>query len=107
MTKKSLLTLSVASLLLSGCAMQDPKVATPLPIEPMPQVCSLAPCLLPSRPPLVLTEDAYRALDETEAALTSCAAQVLDCIKKQEAVSHATQGQASVPVADVSGQNPK
>ena len=105
MTKQSPITWGALSLLLSGCVMQGPKQSTPQRIEPVPQVCSLVPCRLPGRPPLALTEAAYVALDETEEALTKCAAQVLDCINKQEAASHAAKGQAPVPFAAVPRQD--
>lgn len=105
MTKQSLITLAALSLLLSGCATHDRKQQTPPFIEQAPQVCSLTPCRLPGRPPLALTESAYVALDETEEALTKCAAQVLDCIQKQGAVTNAAKGQASVPRTDVPGQD--
>jgi hypothetical protein len=54
---------------------------------------------------LGLTEHAYTALDETEEALTKCAVQVLDCIAKQEAATHAAKGKEAVPVAHVPGQD--
>jgi len=53
----------------------------------------------------VLTEDIDAAVTVTEDALLSCAVQVLDCINKQEAATHATQGQAPVPQANVPGQD--
>lgn len=68
-------------------------------------MCSLVPCRLPGRPPLVLTEHAYTALDETEEALTKCAVQVLDCIAKQEAATHAAKGKETPQGADVPGQD--
>jgi len=56
------------------------------------------PCRLPGRPPLGPTEDAYKALDQTEAALTKCATQVLDCIGKQEAAARVGQGKGPAPI---------
>lgn len=53
----------------------------------------------------VLTEDIDAAVTVTEDALLSCAVQVLDCINKQEAAAHATQGQAALPQANVPGQD--
>ena len=68
-------------------------------------MCELTLCLLPGRPPLIVNEDLVLALDETEAALTSCAAQVQACIAKQGVVINAAKGQASVPRTDVPGQD--
>ena len=68
-------------------------------------MCELTLCLLPGRPALIVNEDWPLALDETEAALTSCAAQVQACIGKQGVVTNAAKGQASVPRTAVSGQD--
>lgn len=49
------------------------------------QYCPLVACPLPARP-AVLTNDQWReSLDVTEAALISCANQVLGCIQVQDA----------------------
>ena len=89
---------------LSGCGTLAPIQPTPLPIGPALS-CSLVPCRLPGRPPLAINEDWDRALVEADAALTSCATQVLDCIQKQGAVTNATKGQARVSATAVSGQD--
>ena len=70
-------------------------------------MCELTLCLLPGRPALIVNEDWPLALDEAEAALTSCAAQVQACIGKQGVVTNAAKGQASMPRADVPGQDAK
>ncbi|WP_218831627.1 Rz1-like lysis system protein LysC [Pseudomonas fragi] len=103
MKRPTLIWLSL-SLLLSACGTPAPKPPTQLLTGPALS-CSLVPCRLPGRPPLVANEDWPLALDETEDALTRCATQVLDCIQKQGAVTHAAKGQAPVPTADVSGQD--
>lgn len=46
--------------------------------------CSLVPCRLPARSVMVVNDDWRRALDESDAALLSCAGQVLACIERQE-----------------------
>ncbi|MGP5106034.1 Rz1-like lysis system protein LysC [Pseudomonas helleri] len=79
----------------------------PSSIEPAPPVCELTLCPLPGRPALIVNEDLVLALDETEAALTSCAAQVQACIGKQGVMTNAAKGQAPMPRADVSGQDAK
>ncbi|WP_422765644.1 Rz1-like lysis system protein LysC [Pseudomonas maioricensis] len=104
MNRPTLICLAL-SLLLSGCATSDPTPPTQLRIEPVVLVCELTPCRLPGRPALIRNEDWPAAVDEVEDALTSCATQVLDCISKQEVATHATQGQAPVSSADVSGQD--
>lgn len=68
-------------------------------------MCELTLCLLPGRPALIVNEDWPLALDEAEAALTSCAAQVQACIGKQGVVTNAAKGEASMPRADVPGQD--
>ena len=70
-------------------------------------MCELTLCPLPGRPALIVNEDWALALDETEAALTSCAAQVQACIAKQGVVTNAAKGQTPVPLAAVSGQDSK
>lgn len=70
-------------------------------------MCELTLCLLPGRPALIVNEDWVLALDETEAALTSCAAQVQACIGKQGVMTNAAKGQASVSRPDVPGQDAK
>lgn len=52
-------------------------------------MCELTPCRLPGRPALIVNEDWDRALVEAEGELLSCAAQVLDCISKQQAATDA------------------
>ncbi|MFD1699784.1 hypothetical protein ACFSB1_10650 [Halopseudomonas phragmitis] len=46
--------------------------------------CSLVPCLLPARQPLVVNDDWRRALDEAENALLACAVQVRGCIDQED-----------------------
>ena len=46
--------------------------------------CSLVPCRLPGRPVIVVNDDWRRALDESDAALLSCAGQVLACLDRQK-----------------------
>lgn len=75
---------AASCLLLLGCATSAPKQPTPPPGAPV-LVCELVPCALPARPPLQVNEDFAAALDDTEAALLSCAVQVLDCMQKQTA----------------------
>lgn len=73
------------SLLISACS----TLGRTQPTQPHtvhPPRCSLTPCPLPGRPPLLVTDDWRRALDETEAALEQCAAQVLGCIERQRPV---------------------
>ena len=102
---RSLLIWPALCLALSACGTHEQKQPIPLSIEPAPPVCELTLCLLPGRPPLIVNEDLVLALDETEAALTSCAAQVQACIAKQGVVTNAAKGQASVPRTDVPGQD--
>ena len=52
--------------------------------------CSLVPCRLPYRPPVLVNEQWGEALDAADAALLSCAGQVLACIERQ-AVQRAKQ----------------
>ena len=102
---KSRLIWPALCLVLSACATPEPKQPTLLSIEPAPPVCELTLCRLPGRPALIVNEDWALALDETEAALTSCAAQVQACIGKQGVMTNAAKGQASVPRTDVPGQD--
>ena len=41
------------------------------------------PCRLPARPPLLVNDHWRQALDESDAALVSCAAQVVRCIERE------------------------
>ncbi|MDG9855673.1 MULTISPECIES: Rz1-like lysis system protein LysC [Pseudomonas aeruginosa group] len=49
------------------------------------QYCPLTACLLPSRPAVMVNDQWRQSLDMTEAALISCAGQVLGCIQIQDA----------------------
>ena len=102
---RSLLIWPVLCLGLSACATPEQRQLIPLSIDPAPSVCELTLCLLPGRPALIVNEDWALALDETEAALTSCAAQVQACIAKQGVVTNAAKGQASLSRTDVPGQD--
>lgn len=84
MTKSLLSTCAGLFLLaLVGCT-NAPQQPTPAPTVAR-QFCPLVACQLPARP-AVLTNDQWReSLDVTEAALLSCANQVLDCIQTQDA----------------------
>lgn len=104
---RSLLIWPALCLALSACGTHEQKQQTPLSIEPAPPVCELTLCPLPGRPALIVNEDWALALDETEAALTSCAAQVQACIGKQGVVTNAAKGKTPVPLAAVSGQDSK
>lgn len=66
---------------LAGCT-SAPKPPTPLVIESR-SACPLTPCVLPGRMMIVTNDDWVRSVDELEAALAICAAQVLDCIERQ------------------------
>ena len=46
--------------------------------------CSLVPCRLPARGPILVNDGWRQALDEADSALLSCAGQVLACIERQE-----------------------
>ena len=83
MTKPSLITWLSLCLLASACSTHAPKPPTPAP-TPRHQPCNLVPCLLPARPPLLINDHWRQALDETEGALLSCAAQVRKCIERQQ-----------------------
>ena len=82
MTKPSLTIWLGLCLLLSACSTPAPRPPTLAPTFP-PQPCNLVPCNLPARPPLLINDHGRQALDESEAALLSCAAQVLKCIERQ------------------------
>lgn len=69
-------------LALAGCT-SAPKPPTQLYIEARP-ACPLTPCVMPGRLMIVTNDDWVRSIDELEAALAICAAQVLDCIERQE-----------------------
>lgn len=70
-------------LALAGC-MSDPQQPTPEPTATR-QYCPLVACPLPARPAVLANDQWRESLDVTEAALLSCANQVLDCIQTQEA----------------------
>lgn len=46
--------------------------------------CSLVPCVLPARPAVLVNDQWRQALDATDAALSSCALQVMGCIERQK-----------------------
>lgn len=69
-------------LILVGCTSVPPP-PIPVIIDSRP-LCSLTPCQLPARPPLLVNDDWRQALDDTEDELLSCAAQVLNCINLQQ-----------------------
>lgn len=46
-------------------------------------MCPLMPCQLPGRPALQVNDDWLQAVDDLEAELLACAAQVLSCIDLQ------------------------
>lgn len=83
MTKPSLITCLGLSLLVSACSTQGQKPPILPSIKPVAQ-CKLTPCYLPGRPALVQNDDWPKAVDEAEAALLSCAVQVLGCIELQD-----------------------
>lgn len=82
MTKLSLTISLVLCLLLSAGCMNAPKPPTPPPTQPRLE-CSLVPCRLPYRLPVLVNEQWGEALDAADAALLSCAKQVLACIDRQ------------------------
>ncbi|WP_425328059.1 hypothetical protein [Pseudomonas nitroreducens] len=57
---------------------------TPVPTVAR-QFCPLVACPLPARPAVLANDQWRESLDVTEAALLSCANQVLDCIQTQGA----------------------
>ncbi|WP_367399693.1 Rz1-like lysis system protein LysC [Pseudomonas nitroreducens] len=81
-----------------------PPPPSPLPIAPV-QRCPLTECELPARHPISTNEQWPRAVDALEESLTTCAAQVLDCMKRQE-LPRATPSEATMPAANVPGHNP-
>lgn len=83
MTKRLLTIWLSLCLLASACSTPAPKPATPPP-TPRHQPCNLVLCVLPARPPLLINDHWRQALDESDVALVSCAAQVLKCIKRKE-----------------------
>jgi hypothetical protein len=83
-------------LLLSACG--TPVQPLPIPLlgeQDRPHLCPLVACPLPGRQALGHNEDMTAALDETEAALTVCAVQVLDCIQKQDAAASVTRNEGA------------
>ncbi|SUD18167.1 Uncharacterised protein [Aquipseudomonas alcaligenes] len=83
MTKRLRPTWLPLCLLLSAGCTSAPKLPTQQPTAPRME-CSLVPCRLPARSAVVVNDDWRRALDESDAALLSCAGQVLACIERQE-----------------------
>lgn len=84
MTVRSpLILLALCLAPLGGCT-NDPRPQTPLPGTPR-MACSLVPCVLPARPAVLVNDQWRQALDTTDAALSSCALQVMGCIERQEA----------------------
>lgn len=85
MTRLLLITCAALCLPLSACTTPAPPAQTqPATVTVRAAQCPLTPCLLPARPVLRLNEDWRLALDATEDALLSCAAQVQDCIQRQQ-----------------------
>ncbi|MFK0926632.1 Rz1-like lysis system protein LysC [Pseudomonas aeruginosa] len=70
-------------LALAGCT-NGPRPPTQAPTAGR-QFCPLVPCVLPARPAVLVNDQWRQALDDTEAALLSCANQVLGCIQRQDA----------------------
>lgn len=70
-------------LALAGCT-SAPQLPTPGPTAAR-QFCPLVACQLPARPSVLVNDQWRQSLDVTEAALLSCATQVLDCIQVQDA----------------------
>ena len=84
MTKQSwIICTSLCLLALAGCT-SAPQQPTPLHIDNRPK-CPLAPCQLPARKALQVTDDWRLAVDDLESELLACAAQVLACIELQNA----------------------
>ena len=92
MLKLALICLA-SFLLLSGCGTPGPAQQTSLlGARDQPRLCPLVACPLPGRLAPSVNEDLTTAIDDTEAALLSCAAQVLDCIQKQDAAAGVSSG---------------
>ena len=84
MTKLLLSTcVGLCLLALAGCT-NAPQQSTPAPTVAR-QFCPLVACPLPARPAVLANDQWRESLDVTEAALLSCANQVLDCIQTQDA----------------------
>lgn len=84
MIRKSLTTSAALCLLLLGGCTSAPKQPIPPPTTAR-QFCPLVACPLPARPAVLVNDQWRQALDDTEAALLSCANQVLECIQRQDA----------------------
>ncbi|MCY1364247.1 hypothetical protein D9M69_510440 [compost metagenome] len=82
MTRKLLTTCAALCLLLSAGCTSAPKPPIPPPTTAR-QDCPLTPCRLPGRAALAENEDWRLALDAVEAELKLCAAQVIDCMRRQ------------------------
>lgn len=82
---KLLLSICVGLFLLAlaGCT-NAPQQPIPAPTVAR-QFCPLVACPLPARPAVLANDQWRESLDVTEAALLSCANQVLDCIQTQDA----------------------
>ncbi len=69
-------------LTLAGCTSAPPQPTPPPTVAQ--QFCPLVACQLPARPVVLVNDQWRQALDMTEAALLSCASQVLECIQVQD-----------------------
>ncbi|MGU2451371.1 Rz1-like lysis system protein LysC [Pseudomonas aeruginosa] len=76
----------VSLLVLAGCTPAPKPPILPPMVQPVQ--CPLTPCRLPGRAAPSLGEDMAAALDQVEAALRSCAVQVLGCIERQDIHRH-------------------
>lgn len=83
MTRPSLITWLLVCLLASAGCTSAPPQPTPLRTEPR-HYCPLVPCNLPARQPLLINDDWRAAVDALEVELLACAAQVQDCITRQQ-----------------------
>ena len=83
MTKRLPTICVLLCLLLSAACTSAPPQPTPPPTV-APIRCPLIPCRLPARSDLAINDDWRRAVDQLEAELLSCAAQVIDCIDRQK-----------------------